>query len=73
MPTFETSAPISVSLDIGAGSTEVIASDRTGTVVEVRPTNPTRKSDVGAAEQTRVGYRDGVLMVKAPRNWRPYA
>jgi len=72
MPTFDTPAPISVSLDIGAGSAEVIASDRADTVVEVKPTDPARKSDVGAAEQTRVSYSDGVLSVKAPRNWWQY-
>ena len=52
MPTFGTPAPISVSLDIGAGSVEIIASDRADTVVEVRPTNPAKKIDVGGAEQT---------------------
>jgi len=72
MPTFDTPAPISVSLDIGAGSAEIIASDRTDTVVEVRPTDPAKKIDVGAAEQTQVSYNDGTLTVKAPRNWRQY-
>ena len=72
MPTFGTPAPISVSLDIGAGSVEIIASDRADTVVEVRPTNPAKKIDVGAAEQTRVSYSDGTLTVKAPKNWRQY-
>ena len=72
MPTFGTPAPISVSLDIGAGSVEIIASDRADTVVEVRPTNPAQKIDVGAAEQTRVSYSDGTLTVKAPKNWRQY-
>jgi DUF4097 and DUF4098 domain-containing protein YvlB len=72
MPTFDTPAPISVSIDIGVGSVEVIASDRADTVVDVRPTNPANKSDVSAAEQTRVSYSDGTLTVKAPRNWRQY-
>jgi len=72
MPTFDTPAPISVSVDIGAGSLEIIASDRADTVVEIRPTNPAKKIDVGAAEQTRVSYSDGTLTVKAPKNWRQY-
>jgi len=72
MPTFGTPAPISVSLDIGAGSVEIIASDRADTVVEVRPTNPAKKIDVGAAEQTRVSYSERTLTVKAPKNWRQY-
>jgi hypothetical protein len=73
VPTFDTPAPICVSIDIGAGSTEIIASDRPDTVVEVRPTNPAKTIDVGAAEQAQVSYSDGTLTVKAPRNWRKYA
>ncbi|MGD0809713.1 MAG: DUF4097 family beta strand repeat-containing protein [Acidimicrobiales bacterium] len=72
MPTFDTPAPISVSIEIGAGSTEIIASDRTDTVVEVRPANSANKNDVAAAEQTQVNYSDGNLTVKSPRNWRKY-
>ncbi|HTV13021.1 MAG TPA: DUF4097 family beta strand repeat-containing protein [Acidimicrobiales bacterium] len=72
MPTFGTPAPISVSVDISEGSAEIIASDRANTVVEVRPSNPAKKIDVGAAEQTQVSYSDGVLTVKTPRNWRQY-
>lgn len=74
MPTFSTPAPISVLLDIGlaCASTEVTASDGAETVVEVQPSDPANKSDVALAEQTRVSYNDGVLSVKAPRNWRQY-
>ena len=72
MPTFSTPAPISVSVDIGAGSTEIIASERTDTIVEVRPSNSANKNDVAAAEQTQVSFSDGNLTVKSPRNWRKY-
>ena len=72
MPIFDTPAPISVSVHTGAGSVEIIASDRADTVAEVRPTNPAKKVDVCAAEQTHVSYSDGTLTVKAPRNWRQY-
>jgi DUF4097 and DUF4098 domain-containing protein YvlB len=72
MPTFGTPAPISVSIDIGSGSTEIIASDRADTVVEVRPSNSANKNDVAAAEQTQVNYSDGTLTVKSPRSWRKY-
>jgi DUF4097 and DUF4098 domain-containing protein YvlB len=70
LPKFSTPAPISVLVDIGVGTTELIASDRADTVVDVRPTDPGKKSDVSAAEQSRVSYSDGVLSVKAPKNWR---
>jgi hypothetical protein len=47
-----------------------VASDRTDTIVEVRPSDPTKKDDVTAAEQTRVEYADGRLLIKAPKSWR---
>ncbi|HUC15044.1 MAG TPA: DUF4097 family beta strand repeat-containing protein, partial [Acidimicrobiales bacterium] len=45
-------------------------SDRADTLVEVSPTNPAKKSDVTAAEQTLVNYGNGVLTVKVPKTWR---
>jgi hypothetical protein len=70
MPTFDTPAPISVSVDIGTASIEIIASERADTVVEVRPADPAKKVDVVAAEQAQVSYSNGNLTVKAPRTWR---
>ncbi len=70
MTTFDTPGPISVSAEFGVGDLRVAAADRTDTVVEVRPSDPARKSDVEAAEQTRVDYANGVLAVKAPKGWR---
>lgn len=72
MAIFSTPAPISVSLDLGVGSLEIIASDRADTVVEVNPADPARESDVAAAQQARVNYSNGVLTVKMQRNWRQY-
>jgi hypothetical protein len=73
MPTFDTPGPISVTVELGVGDLRVGASDRTDTVVEVRPSDPTKKDDVTAAEQTRVEYADGRLLIKAPRGgWRQY-
>jgi len=56
MPTFDTPEPISVTVEIGVGDIRIVASDRTDTVVEVRPSDEAKKSDVTAAEQTRVEY-----------------
>ncbi len=72
MSTFDTPAPISALVELGVGELRVIASDRPDTVVEVRPTNPAKQSDITAAEQTRVEYANGNLMVKAPKGWRQY-
>ncbi|NEW43373.1 DUF4097 domain-containing protein [Nocardia cyriacigeorgica] len=73
MPTFETMEPIAVSVDVSCGDVIVIASDRTDTVVEVRPADSSKKDDVRAAEQTRVDYVAGKLTVKSPRSWRDFA
>ncbi|MFF6995354.1 DUF4097 family beta strand repeat-containing protein [Streptomyces sp. NPDC008313] len=65
MPKFPTPAPIAAVLDIPAGRIEFIAADRTDTVVEVRPLDPSKSRDVKAAERTEVVYGDGVLRVEA--------
>jgi Putative adhesin len=72
MPTFDTPEPISVTVELGVGDLRIVASDRTDTMVEVRPSDPTKKADVTAAEQTRVEYAGGRLLIKAPKNWRRY-
>lgn len=72
MPTFDTPEPISVTVEFGVGDLRVVASDRTDTMVEVRPSDPAKKADVTAAEQTRVEYAGGRLLIKAPKNWRQY-
>lgn len=73
MPTFDTPEPILVTLEIGVGDVRIAASHRTDTTVVVRPTDPGKKSDVAAAEQTRVEFSGGRLLVKAPKSWRHYA
>ena len=72
MPTFDTPEPISVTVELGVGDLRIVASDRTDTMVEVRPSDPAKKADVTAAEQTRVEYAGGRLLIKAPKNWRQY-
>ncbi|QDY80102.1 DUF4097 family beta strand repeat-containing protein [Streptomyces qinzhouensis] len=68
MPAFETPEPISVTIDMGVGDVQIIAEDRTDTVVEVRPTDDTDESDLKAAEQATVDYADGVLTVRTPKS-----
>ena len=72
MPTFDTPNPISVDVELGVGDVRIEASDRTETVVEVRASNPAKKADVTAAEQTLVEYASDHLLVKAPRGWRQW-
>jgi Putative adhesin len=72
MTTFETPTPIAVSLDLGVGDIRVTASDRTDTVVDVRPSDPASTRDVAAAEQTQVELAGGRLLIKAPKGWKHY-
>lgn len=67
MPIFDTPEPISVTIELGVGDVQITASDRADTVVEVHPSNGSDESDVKAAEQTRVEYANGTLVVKAPK------
>ncbi|MEW2426689.1 DUF4097 family beta strand repeat-containing protein [Micromonospora sp. NPDC047644] len=71
MQTFDTPAPISAVLDIPAGRIQLIAADRADTVVEVLPTDASKRRDTRAAEQTTVAYTDGVLRITAPASGNP--
>lgn len=72
MPAFETLEPIAVAVEVLSGNVTVIASDRTDTVVEVRPADASKKGDVRAAENTRVDFVSGTLTVQTPKDWRTY-
>ncbi|MFF0389399.1 DUF4097 family beta strand repeat-containing protein [Kitasatospora sp. NPDC004615] len=71
MQKFDTPTTITAVIDIPAGQLRLIAADRTDTVVEVRPANPSKDRDVQTAEQTEVSLTDGVLrIVTAASNHR---
>jgi len=69
MPKFQTRTPepISVTLELGVADVRIAASDRTDTVVEVRPSNEADESDVKTAQQVRVDYAGGMLRVTGPK------
>jgi DUF4097 and DUF4098 domain-containing protein YvlB len=67
MPTFNTPEPIPVTIDLAAVDVRVIASDRSDTVVEVRPSTSSHEPDVKAAEQTKVEYTAAGLVIKGPK------
>ncbi|WP_433824671.1 DUF4097 family beta strand repeat-containing protein [Actinoplanes sp. CA-015351] len=67
MPIFDTPEPISVTVDLSVGYVSIAASDRTDTVVEVRPSNEADDSDVQAAQQVRVDLSTGTLRVTGPK------
>ena len=72
MPTFATPEPISVVVELGAGDVRIEARDGAETTVEVRPSDPANKADVTGAEQTRVEYANGHLLIKGPSGWRQW-
>lgn len=69
MPTFQTPEPIHAVLEVVAGSVRLTAEERDDTVVDVRPRDPGRASDVRMAEQARVDYANGRLSVSAGRKF----
>jgi len=73
MSHFETPQPISVVLELRVADVRVAAGERTDTIVQVRPSDSSRRDDVTAAEHTRVEFADGRLLVKAPRRLREWS
>jgi hypothetical protein len=69
MPKFETPQPIVITVDMFLGHVKITASDRTDTVVEVRPSDAAKKDDVRAAQETEVDFAADNLTVKAPKWW----
>jgi hypothetical protein len=67
MPTFNTPTPIDLAIKLSVGAIEVIAGDRTDTVVTVSPTNPAKGVDVRGAEETKVDFDGRRLTVTGPR------
>jgi hypothetical protein len=68
MPKFDTPEAIAAIIDMAGGHVRIQASDRTDTVVEVRPSDEAEAADVQAAEQTHVEYANGQLLIRQPRN-----
>ena len=73
MQTFETPEPIAVTVELGVGTLTISATERADTVVDVRPSDPSKRSDVAGAEQTTVEYANGRLLVHAPKGWRRWS
>src|SRR3954469_19562885 len=67
MPTYPTPTPIDVAINLPVGAIEVIASDRTDTVVTVSPTNPDKAVDRRGATETTGEFGGGRLTIKGPK------
>lgn len=69
---FDTPESIAVTVDVLSATVTVVASDRTDTVVDVRPADESKKGDVRAAAQTKVDFDGAALTVRTPKDWRTH-
>jgi hypothetical protein len=67
MPTYSTPRPIDLAIHLQVGAIEVVASDRTDTVVTVTPTNPAKAVDRRGAEETKVDLDGQRLTITGPK------
>ncbi|MFG2295515.1 DUF4097 domain-containing protein [Streptomyces sp. NPDC048603] len=67
MPIFVTPQPIRATVELDVGNVWIIASDRTDTVVDVRPCDHRDPRDVVTSDQTRIDYAAGELVVSVPK------
>jgi DUF4097 and DUF4098 domain-containing protein YvlB len=72
VPTFDTTGPISATIDVAVGDVRITAGDGAAAVIDVRPSDASNAEDVKAAELTRVEFANEHLLVKQPkpRSWR---
>ncbi len=67
MPTYPTPGPVDLAIDLQVGLIEVVASDRTDTVVTVSASNPAKEADRRGAEETKVDLDGQRLTITGPR------
>lgn len=67
MPIYTTPGPIDLAINLPVGAIEIIAGDRTDTVVTVSATNPERAVDRRGAEETSVDFNGQRLTVAGPK------
>ncbi|HEY1531819.1 MAG TPA: DUF4097 family beta strand repeat-containing protein [Galbitalea sp.] len=65
MPTFPTPSPIDVAINLQVGRIDVVASDRSDTVVTVAPSNS--KTSDRAIDDTKISFAGGRLSVIGPK------
>ncbi|SBU97337.1 Putative adhesin [Streptomyces sp. Ncost-T6T-1] len=68
MPTFDTPASVRVVLSLAFGEVRIIATARADTTVEAYPRDAKDQMDVWTAEQLRINYADGRLLVNTPES-----
>lgn len=72
MPTYDTPQPIDLTIDLRVGAVDIVAGDRTDTVVTVSPTDPAKALDRRGAAATTVDFDGRRLIITGPKpglNW----
>jgi hypothetical protein len=67
MPSYNTPEPIDLAINLQVGAIDVVASDRSDTVVTVSPTNPAKSVDRRGADETRVEFDGQRVAINGPR------
>ena len=67
MPTYSTPTPIDLAIHLQVGAIDVVAGDRTDTLVTVTPTNPAKAVDRRGAEDTKVDFDGQRLTITGPK------
>ena len=67
MPIFTTPTPIDLAIKLPVGALDIVASDRTDTIVTVTPTNPSKAVDRRGAEETKVDFDGQRLTITGPK------
>jgi hypothetical protein len=67
MPTYPTPTPIDLAINVQVGAIEVVAGDRTETVVTVSPSRAANAGDRRSAEETKVTFDGTRLTITGPR------
>jgi hypothetical protein len=67
MPTFATPNPIDLAINVQVGRIDVIASDRTDTIVTVSPSSTIKAIDLRGVEQTKITLEDERLSIIGPK------
>lgn len=73
MHEFDTPKPISAVIELVMAEVRISASDRSDTVVEIRPSDPGSQADVTAVDHVLVDYSGGSLHIKATGRWRSWS
>jgi DUF4097 and DUF4098 domain-containing protein YvlB len=72
MPSYETTGPITATIELDVAKVRIIASERADAVVEVLPADGANERDVLYAQRTTVSCAGGQLLVKGHKNRSPF-